>query len=134
MAIAFRMSTESVARELAPAGCEVAPPCARRPKLKLSMKRPRLTAVTALSNNRLALDFVDGRKLMFDLSRDIQTYPQLQPLLDPQVFATAILGDNGWTVEWPVPDIQIGADTLYLDAFSDTTPNPHQASAAHSGH
>ncbi|PYD07341.1 hypothetical protein DND36_32640, partial [Pseudomonas savastanoi pv. glycinea] len=26
------------------------------------------------------------------------------------------VGDDGWTVEWPEPDIQIGADTLYLDA------------------
>ncbi len=83
----------------------------------LSMERPRLAAVTALSDSRLALCFVDGRALTLDLSRDIQTYKQLQPLLDPQVFATAILGDEGWTVEWPAPDIQIGADTLYLDAF-----------------
>ncbi|QXI13455.1 DUF2442 domain-containing protein [Pseudomonas zeae] len=99
----------------------------------LSTKRPRLAAVTALSDCRLALDFVDGRALTLDLSRDIQTCKQLQPLLDPQVFATVILGDKGWTVEWPAPDIQIGADTLYLDAFPEMNPNPHPASAAHTG-
>lgn len=100
----------------------------------LSMRRPRLAAVTALSDSRLALDFVDGRSLTLDLSRDIHTYKQLQPLLDPQVFATAILGDKGWTVEWPTPDIQIGADTLYLDAFPEMNISPHPAWAVHSGH
>ena len=28
------------------------------------------------------------------------------------------MGDDGWSVEWPELDIQIGADTLYLDALA----------------
>ncbi|VEF09695.1 XRE family transcriptional regulator [Pseudomonas fluorescens] len=83
----------------------------------LPMKRPRLSAVQALSDFRLALTFIDGQKLILDLDRDIHTYPGLHPLLDPQVFATVTLDDYGWTVEWLEPDIQIGADTLYMDAL-----------------
>ncbi|MBK5529934.1 DUF2442 domain-containing protein [Pseudomonas sp. TH06] len=84
----------------------------------LLMKRPRLSAVQALSDFRLALTFIDGQELILDLGRDIHTYPGLQPLLDPKVFATATMDDDGWTVEWLEPDIQIGADTLYMDALA----------------
>lgn len=81
-----------------------------------SMKRPRLQAVQALGNNRLALTFIDGQQFMLDLSDDLANYPGLRPLQDANIFAQAQLGDDGWTVEWPEPDIQLGADTLYLDA------------------
>ena len=84
----------------------------------LPMKRPRLSAVQALSDFRLALTFIDGQELILDLGRDIQAYPGLRPLLDPEVFLTATLDDDGWTVEWLEPDIQIGADTLYMDALA----------------
>ena len=82
-----------------------------------SRKRPRLSAAVALTDRRLALTFCDSRQVTVDLSCDIQTYPGLASLLDPIVFATARLADNGWTVEWLAADIQIGADTLYRDAF-----------------
>ncbi|MEN5314674.1 helix-turn-helix domain-containing protein [Pseudomonas koreensis] len=84
----------------------------------LPMKRPRLSAVKALSDFRLALTFIDGQELTLDLGRDIKAYSGLQPLLDPEVFLTATLDDHGWTVEWLEPDIQIGADTLYMDALA----------------
>ncbi len=43
--------------------------------------------------------------------------PGLAPLKDPAVFSRATLvPGEGWTVEWPDLDIQIGADTLWLDA------------------
>lgn len=83
-----------------------------------SMKRPRLAAVQALPNSRLALTFIDGQQMTLDLSGDLGKFPGLLPLQDGQVFAGAELGDDGWTVEWPEPDIQIGADTLYLDALA----------------
>ena len=83
-----------------------------------SMKRPRLAAVQALPDNRLALTFIDGQQMTLDLSGDLSKFPGLLPLQDEQVFAGAVLGDDGWTVEWPQLDIQIGADTLYLDALA----------------
>ncbi|MFJ7282219.1 DUF2442 domain-containing protein [Pseudomonas sp. NPDC099000] len=84
----------------------------------LPMKRPRLSAVQALPDYRLALTFIDGQQLTLDLSRDLHAYPGLQPLLEADAFERAISGDDGWSVEWPEQDIQIGADTLYLDALA----------------
>jgi hypothetical protein len=82
------------------------------------MKRPRLSAVQALPDYRLALTFIDGQHLNLDLSRDLRAYPGLQPLLEAAAFEGAVLGDDGWSVEWPRLDIQIGADTVYLDALA----------------
>lgn len=50
--------------------------------------------------------------------------PGLAPLHDEEVFAKACSGeDEGWTVEWPELDIQVGADTLWLDAMAQSAPN-----------
>lgn len=81
-----------------------------------SMKRPRLLAVQARDDSRLALTFIDGQQYMLDMSADLSKYPGLYPLRDADAFAQAQVGDDGWTVEWSDLDIQIGADTLYLDA------------------
>ncbi len=81
-----------------------------------SMKRPRLKHVQALPDYRLALTFINDQQLILDMSQDLYAWPGLHLLQDPDAFASAQLGDDGWTVEWPEPDIQIGADTLYLDA------------------
>ncbi|KJZ33199.1 DUF2442 domain-containing protein [Pseudomonas fluorescens] len=89
----------------------------------LPMKRPRLLAVQALPENRLALTFIDGQQLTLDLSRDLQAYPGLQPLQAQDAFEGAALGDDGWSVEWPDLDIQIGADTLYLGALAQNSPD-----------
>ncbi|MBK5355348.1 DUF2442 domain-containing protein [Pseudomonas sp. TH41] len=84
----------------------------------LPMKRPRLAAIQVLTDYRLALTFIDGQQLTLDLSRDLHAYPGLQPLLEAGAFESATLGDEGWSAEWPEQDIQIGADTLYLDALA----------------
>lgn len=83
----------------------------------LPMKRPRLSAVQVLPDYRMALTFIDGQQLILDLSHDLQAFPGLQPL-QGRGFEQAELGDDGWCVEWPELDIQIGADTLYLDALA----------------
>ncbi|KQZ80431.1 MULTISPECIES: DUF2442 domain-containing protein [unclassified Pseudomonas] len=83
----------------------------------LPMKRPRLSAVQALPDYRMALTFIDGQQLILDLSQDLQAFAGLQPLLG-SAFEQVVLGDDGWFVEWPEQDIQIGADTLYLDALA----------------
>lgn len=84
----------------------------------LPMKRPRLLAVQPLLPCSLELTFIDGQQLRLNLSADVQRYPGLQPLLEDGAFGGAVLGDDGWSVEWPELDIQIGADTLYLDALA----------------
>jgi len=82
------------------------------------MKRPRLEKVQAQSGHRLALRFIDKRDFLLDMTKDIARYPGLAPLKESHTFAGAVLGDAGWTVEWPAVDIQIGADTLLMDALA----------------
>ncbi|MEW6486514.1 MAG: DUF2442 domain-containing protein [Thermodesulfobacteriota bacterium] len=83
------------------------------------MKRPRLQAVAALPDQRLELTFVDGTRHVVCLSQDIQRLPGLAPLRDPEAFAGArVVEGEGWTVEWEAFDIQIGADTLLLEALA----------------
>lgn len=81
------------------------------------MKRPRLESAQGLSGLRLKLVFVDGSVYTVSLAQSIEKLPGLRPLQDPKSFkkATVVEGE-GWTVEWPELDIQIGADTLWLDA------------------
>lgn len=82
-----------------------------------SMKRPRLQNVQALPDYQLRLTFVDGRVYTVSLAGEFDKFPGLAPLHDPAVFVKAcIIEGEGWTVEWPEQDIQIGADTLWLDA------------------
>lgn len=88
-----------------------------------SMKRPRLRAVQALSGHRLKLTFIDDRTFTLDMTADVATYPGLKPLQQTDTFSKAQLGDGGWVVEWPEPDIQLGADTLLLDALAQNAPD-----------
>ena len=82
-----------------------------------TMKRPRLRAVEPLSAYRLRLTFVDGSVRTVSLAVAFERYPGLAALRDPAEFAKAVVIEGeGWTVEWPDLDIQIGADTLWLDA------------------
>jgi DNA-binding XRE family transcriptional regulator len=88
------------------------------------MKRPRFKAVKALSNHRLRMTFIDGSVMTVDFTPFFAQSPGLKPLRDPAQFAKACIGeDAGWTVEWPELDIQIGADTLWLDAQAQNAPD-----------
>ncbi len=89
-----------------------------------SMKRPRLAAIKVLSGNCLHLTFVDGSEFTVDFVPLIEESPGLAPLRDAKAFAKAsIEPDAGWSVEWPTLDIQIGADTLWLDAQAQNAPD-----------
>ncbi len=82
-----------------------------------TMRRPRLAAVKALSGHRLRLTFIDGSVYTVSLAGEFDKFPGLAPLRDLKAFAKAVVIEGeGWTVEWPALDIQIGADTLWLDA------------------
>ncbi len=83
-----------------------------------SMKRPRLSAVEPLPNYLLNMTFINGAILTVDKQEAIFAKPGLAPLRDPEAFAQVRLAHNmGWTVDWPDFDIQIGADTLWLEAM-----------------
>ncbi len=81
-----------------------------------SMKRPRLTSVQALDGHLLRVTFRNGAEYSLRFNEFFDGSPGLAPLRRKAAFKKAVVGDGGWTVEWPANDIQIGADTLWLDA------------------
>ena len=88
-----------------------------------SMKRPCLSGIEVLDGHRLRLAFVDGSVSVLDFNPLFDESPGLARLCDPAVFATATLVEGeGWAVEWPALDLQIGADTLWLDAQAQNAP------------
>jgi DNA-binding XRE family transcriptional regulator len=93
-------------------------------EIMATMKRPRLAAVKALSAYRLRLTFVDGSIYTVSLADEFDKFPGLAPLRDSKAFSKAVVIEGeGWTVEWPALDIQIGADTLWLDAQAQNAPD-----------
>lgn len=89
-----------------------------------SMKRPRLRSAEPLANHRLRLTFVDGKAYTLDFAPLLDASPGLAPLRDPAVFAEAmVIPGEGWSLNWPTPDIQIGADTLWLDLQVQQAPD-----------
>ena len=88
------------------------------------MTRPRLKAVKALPGYRLRMTFIDDTVLTVDKRETVFDKRGLAPLRDEKAFAKACIHeDAGWTVEWPEHDIQIGADTLWLDAQAQNAPD-----------
>jgi hypothetical protein len=89
-----------------------------------TMKRPRLATVEALADYKLRLTFINGGVYNVSLAEDLDHFPGLAPLQDPEAFSKAqIIHGEGWAVEWPDLDIQIGADTLWLDAQAQNAPD-----------
>jgi len=87
-----------------------------------SMKRPRLAAVEPLPNYQLKMTFINGCIMTVDKGEAIFAKPGLAPLRDPAAFAKVRLTNSiGWTIEWTDFDIQIGADTLWLEALLQTS-------------
>lgn len=89
-----------------------------------TMTRPRLKAVQALDDFRLRLTFINGVVYTVDCKPFFKDHKQLAPLQDVKVFSGAcVLPGEGWAVEWPACDIQIGTDTLWLDALAQNAPD-----------
>lgn len=89
-----------------------------------SMKRPRFAALRALPGHRLHMTFINGTEATVDFAPLFAQSPALEPLRNAQAFAqVCIAEDEGWTAEWPELDIQIGADTLWLDAQAQNAPD-----------
>nr|WP_276609579.1 DUF2442 domain-containing protein [Desulfuromonas acetexigens] len=86
--------------------------------------RPRLTAVTPVSDYALEVCFADGSGGIVSLKDSVFSLPGLAPLRDPEAFSAAVLGEYGWEAEWPRFDIQIGADTLFADMLDQHSQTP----------
>lgn len=87
------------------------------------MKRPRLSGVTPLDDFKLMATFINGAVFTIDFKPFFEESSGLEPLKDPAAFAGVVVDQWGWTVEWPALDIQIGADTLWLDAQAQNAPD-----------
>ena len=87
------------------------------------MKRPRLKAVEALGGHLLHVTFRNGAEYTLRFAEFFDESPGLEPLRKLSAFKKAVIADDGWTVEWVAQDIQIGADTLWLDAQAQNTTN-----------
>ena len=88
------------------------------------MKRPRLKKVEALEDYKLRLTFVDHTVYTVNFRDLFIEYPGLAPLKNQVAFnKAALVPGEGWTVEWSDLDIQIGADTLWLDAQAQNAPD-----------
>ena len=87
------------------------------------MKRPRLAAAQPLPGHLLRLSFIDGSVYTVRFAEFFAESPGLAPLRDESAFLTGAADEWGWTVVWPALDIQIGADTLWLDAQAQNAPD-----------
>lgn len=87
-------------------------------------KRARLSSIEILSDFRMRLFFVGGEVYTVNFKPLFEESLGLSPLRDTRQFANATLVEGeGWAVEWPELDIQIGADTLWLDAQAQNLDN-----------
>lgn len=87
------------------------------------MKRPRLAQAQPLPGHLLRLAFVDGSVYTLRFGEFFAESKGLAPLRDERAFLAGAADEWGWTVEWPEFDIQIGADTLWLDAQAQNAPD-----------
>ncbi len=88
------------------------------------MKRPRLTAIEPMANFKMRLTFLNGETYVVDFLPLFEESKGLAPLHDPEAFSGAVRDEYGWEIEWPVLDIQIGADTLWMDAQAQAAKDP----------
>lgn len=72
----------------------------------------QLTAVAALPDYRLRLNFVDGQEFEVDLGDWISTSSILHPLKNATLFSQARIGFAGRSVEWVEDELDLGADNL----------------------
>ncbi len=80
------------------------------------MNRPRLSAAQAMPGHLLKLTFRNGASYVIRFAEFFEESLGLAPLRNESAFMAAQVDESGWIVEWPDHDIQIGADTLWLDA------------------
>lgn len=71
----------------------------------------KLANLTVTGPASLSLCWDDGTSLPVDFSALIGGRKVLAPLADPGEFASAVLSDDGWSVEWPC-GIDFGAPQL----------------------
>lgn len=89
-----------------------------------AMKRPRLERVKALPGFKFDLTFINGEKFVVDMADIVKSNGGLAPLRSGNAWMGVEMTEHGWSIEWPKFDIQIGADTLWMDAQSQHAKTP----------
>lgn len=79
----------------------------------MANKYSQLTDLAVTAPGSLVLTFADGQRFLVELAEVIATHPTLRPLSDPEVFATAVMGEWKDTVIWANDDnLELAADNL----------------------
>lgn len=88
------------------------------------MRRPRFKSVKPLDDFRIQATFINDSIFTIDFKPFFKESARLRSLLCNQsVFNNVVIDEWGWTVEWQDLDIQIGADTLWLDTQAQNAPD-----------
>ena len=74
---------------------------------------PRIKSIRPLKNYILAVEFEDGKKVLYDMKEDIDTLPGYDDLkVIPNLFEQAEVDENRTCVCW-TEDIDLASDILY---------------------
>lgn len=82
-----------------------------------AMREPKILTVEALEDYCLRITWANGLTCVISEKEaifDEVSHPKLRPLQDEAVF-TQVSCEFGWSIGWESVDIQIGADTLWVD-------------------
>lgn len=81
------------------------------------MKRPKIKEIEVQNDFKIRATFINGSTFTIDFKPFFLESPRLGELLSNQNdFEKVSASDCGWIIEWKDLDVQIGADTLWLDA------------------
>lgn len=86
-----------------------------------------LTDLAVTAPGSLLLTFADGQRFPVELAEVIAKHPTLRPLSDPEVFATAAMGEWKDTVIWDNDDnLELAADNLRALAVEQSGKCSHE--------
>ena len=85
---------------------------------------PNLLKVEVLEPYRLRTTWSTGEVLEVDVESRLRLYPALAPILNPEIFARAHVGEWGNSIEWI--DEEFGADNVYAWAREQAGEVSHE--------
>ena len=85
---------------------------------------PNLLKVEVLEPYRLRTTWSTGEVLEVDVESRLRLYPALAPILNPEIFAQAHVGEWGNSIEWI--DEEFGADNVYTWAREQAGEVSHE--------
>lgn len=74
---------------------------------------PKIKTLAVLDNFRLAIEFDDGRKVVYDVKEDIETLPAFKALADVHGLFRQARTDSSRTCVYWNDEIDLASDSLY---------------------